>query len=87
MGISLTSSTTDEPVAEAMGINIVTAKLSAFVVGAVLASFGGALFASKIGAIFPSSFQILVSIIVLVIIIVGLTIAQRRVPQRPIIGS
>jgi branched-chain amino acid transport system permease protein len=61
----------DEPVAEAMGINIVTAKLSAFVVGAVLASFGGALFASKIGAIFPSSFQILVSIIVLVIIIVG----------------
>jgi branched-chain amino acid transport system permease protein len=61
----------DEPVAEAMGINIVTAKLSAFVAGAVIASFGGALFASKIGAIFPSSFQILVSIIVLVIIIVG----------------
>lgn len=61
----------DEPVAEALGINIVTVKLSAFVIGASLASFGGALFASKIGAIFPNSFSIVVSIIVLVIIIVG----------------
>lgn len=61
----------DEPVAEALGINIVTAKLSAFIIGAVLASFGGAVFASKIGAIFPNSFSIVVSIIVLVIIIVG----------------
>ena len=61
----------DEPVAEVMGIDIVQAKLSAFVVGAVLASFGGALFAAKIGSIFPHSFQILVSITVLVLIIVG----------------
>jgi branched-chain amino acid transport system permease protein len=61
----------DESVAEAMGINIVTAKLSAFVVGAVLASFGGALFATQIGSVFPHSFDIVVSITVLVIIIVG----------------
>lgn len=61
----------DESVAEAMGINIVTAKLSAFVVGAVLASFGGALFAAQIGSVFPHSFDIVVSITVLVIIIVG----------------
>ncbi|MGH2538816.1 MAG: branched-chain amino acid ABC transporter permease [Candidatus Promineifilaceae bacterium] len=61
----------DEPVAEAMGIDITAAKLSAFVVGAVLASFGGALFATKIGSIFPHSFEILVSITVLVLIIVG----------------
>jgi branched-chain amino acid transport system permease protein len=61
----------DESVAEAMGINIVTAKLSAFVVGAVLASFGGALFGSQIGSVFPHSFDIVVSITVLVIIIVG----------------
>ncbi|HVR79886.1 MAG TPA: leucine/isoleucine/valine transporter permease subunit [Acidimicrobiia bacterium] len=61
----------DEPIAEALGVNIVTAKLSAFVVGAALASFAGALFASKIGAVFPNSFSIIVSIIVLVIIIVG----------------
>ncbi|HEX6222745.1 MAG TPA: branched-chain amino acid ABC transporter permease, partial [Acidimicrobiia bacterium] len=61
----------DESVAEAMGINIVTAKLSAFVVGAILASFGGAFFGSQIGSIFPHSFDIVVSITVLVIIIVG----------------
>lgn len=61
----------DESVAEAMGINTVTAKLLAFVIGAVLASFGGAIFAAKVGSVFPSSFELLVSIIVLVVIIVG----------------
>jgi branched-chain amino acid transport system permease protein len=61
----------DESVAEAMGVNIVTAKLSAFVVGAILASFGGALFGSQIGSVYPHSFDIVVSITVLVIIIVG----------------
>ncbi|MGH8874001.1 MAG: branched-chain amino acid ABC transporter permease [Acidimicrobiia bacterium] len=61
----------DESVAEAMGVNIVSAKLSAFVVGAILASFGGAMFAHQIGSVFPHSFDIVVSITVLVIIIVG----------------
>ncbi|GIU91273.1 MAG: hypothetical protein KatS3mg011_0179 [Acidimicrobiia bacterium] len=61
----------DEPVAEVMGVDVVKAKLTAFVIGAILASFGGALFAHKIGSVFPHSFQILVSIVVLVIIIVG----------------
>lgn len=61
----------DEPVAEVMGINIVTTKLSAFIMGAILAGFGGALFAAKIGSVFPHSFNILVSITVLVLIIVG----------------
>jgi branched-chain amino acid transport system permease protein len=61
----------DESVAEAMGVNIVTAKLLAFIIGAVLAGFGGALFAANIGSIFPSSFNIIVSITVLVVIIIG----------------
>jgi len=61
----------DESVAEAMGINTVNVKLMAFVVGAVLASFSGAVFAAKVGSIFPSSFLILVSIIILVVVIVG----------------
>jgi branched-chain amino acid transport system permease protein len=61
----------DESVAEAMGVDIVTAKLSAFIVGAVLAGFGGALFATKIGSVFPHSFNVIVSITVLVVIIVG----------------
>jgi branched-chain amino acid transport system permease protein len=61
----------DEPVAEAMGVNVVTMKLWAFIIGAVIASFGGALFATKVHSIFPSSFQLIVSITVLVIVIVG----------------
>ena len=61
----------DESVAEAMGINTVNMKLMAFVVGAVLASFSGAIFAAKVGSIFPTSFLILVSIIILVVVIVG----------------
>ncbi|MFQ5966314.1 MAG: branched-chain amino acid ABC transporter permease [Acidimicrobiia bacterium] len=61
----------DEQVAEVMGINTVQAKLLAFVVGAIMASFGGALFASKIGSVFPNSFELEISLIVLVLIIVG----------------
>lgn len=61
----------DEPVAEVMGINIVSAKLWAFVIGAMFAAIGGALFAHKIGSVFPESFAILISITVLVLIIVG----------------
>lgn len=61
----------DESVAEAMGINTVNVKLMAFVVGAVLASFSGAVFAAKVGSVFPTSFLILVSIIILVVVIVG----------------
>jgi len=61
----------DESVAEAMGVNTVNVKLQAFVVGAVIASFSGAIFSAKVGAIFPSSFLILISIIILVVVIVG----------------
>ena len=61
----------DEKVAEAMGINTVNAKLLAFVVGAVLASFSGAVMVAKVGSVFPNSFMILVSIIILVVVIVG----------------
>jgi branched-chain amino acid transport system permease protein len=61
----------DESVAEAMGVNTVAAKLWAFVIGAMLASFAGALFGVKVGSIFPNSFNVIVSFTVLIIIIVG----------------
>ncbi|MDE0115179.1 MAG: branched-chain amino acid ABC transporter permease [bacterium] len=61
----------DETVAEAMGINTVNVKLLAFVVGAVLGSFSGAIFAAKVGSVFPTSFLILVSIVILVVVIFG----------------
>jgi branched-chain amino acid transport system permease protein len=61
----------DESVAEAMGVNIVSAKLWAFIIGAVVASFGGALFVVNRASVFPNSFEIIVSITVLAIVIVG----------------
>jgi branched-chain amino acid transport system permease protein len=61
----------DEDVAEAMGINTTAVKLMAFVMGAIFAAFAGMIFAIKVGAIFPNSFKLLVSIIILVVVIVG----------------
>jgi branched-chain amino acid transport system permease protein len=61
----------DEDVAEAVGVDTVKAKLMAFITGAIIASFAGALFAAKVGSVFASSFQIVTSIIILVIVIVG----------------
>ncbi|HSM44049.1 MAG TPA: leucine/isoleucine/valine transporter permease subunit, partial [Acidimicrobiia bacterium] len=51
----------DEDVAEAVGVDTVKAKLTAFVTGAIIASFAGALFAAKVGSVFTNSFEILVS--------------------------
>lgn len=61
----------DEDVAEAMGVELVRYKLLAFAIGAALSGTAGAIFATKIGSIFPNSFQLLISINVLSLIIVG----------------
>jgi len=61
----------DESVAETMGIYTVSAKLLAFVTGAILASLAGMVFAVKVGSVFPNSFKILVSIVILVVVIIG----------------
>ncbi|GMQ93187.1 MAG: hypothetical protein BMS9Abin12_0664 [Acidimicrobiia bacterium] len=61
----------DEDVAEAMGINTTAIKLTAFVMGAIFASIAGMIFAVKVGSVFPNSFKLLVSIIILVVVIVG----------------
>jgi branched-chain amino acid transport system permease protein len=61
----------DEDVAQAMGIHLVSTKLLAFATGAAFAGLSGAIFASKIGSIYPHSFKLLVSINVLSLIIVG----------------
>jgi branched-chain amino acid transport system permease protein len=61
----------DEDVAEAMGINLVTTKLMAFAIGAGFSGLSGAIFASRVGTIFPNSFTLIISINVLALIIVG----------------
>ncbi len=61
----------DEDVAQAMGINLVATKLMAFAMGASFGGLAGAIFASKLQSIYPHSFNFLVSINVLCIIIIG----------------
>ncbi|CAG0975831.1 High-affinity branched-chain amino acid transport system permease protein LivH [Anaerolineae bacterium] len=61
----------DEDVAQAMGIHLVATKLLAFAMGASFAGIGGAIFASKLAIIYPHSFNFLISINVLSLIIIG----------------
>ena len=61
----------DEDVAEALGVNLVQTKLLAYMLGAAFAGLGGAIFTGLIGSIFPSSINLLVSINVVALIIVG----------------
>ncbi len=61
----------DESVAEVMGVNTISYKLLAFAMGAMIASLGGAVFAVKLGAIFPHSFNVQVSITALSLLIIG----------------
>ena len=61
----------DEDVATAMGIDTARAKLLAFTLSAATGGLAGAIFAAKVGTVFPTSFLVLVSITVLSLIIVG----------------
>jgi branched-chain amino acid transport system permease protein len=61
----------DEDVAQAMGINLVATKLSAFATGAFFAGLAGAIFAAKLSSAYPHSMNLMVSINVLCLIIVG----------------
>lgn len=61
----------DEDVAEALGVNLIQTKLLAYILGAAFAGLGGAIFATLIGSIFATSMQLLVSINVVALIVVG----------------
>ena len=61
----------DEDVAEAMGINLVQTKLLAFSVGAGFSAMAGAVFAGRLGNVFPQSLGLIISINALSLIIVG----------------
>ena len=61
----------DEDVAQALGINLVRSKLLAYGLGAAFAGLAGSIFAAMLTSVYPSSFQLLISINVLALIIVG----------------
>ncbi len=61
----------DEGVAQALGVDLVRAKLLAYGLGAAFAGVAGGIFAVMVGSVFPHSFQLLISINVLSLVIVG----------------
>jgi branched-chain amino acid transport system permease protein len=61
----------DEDVAQAMGINLVSTKIKAFAVGAGFSALSGAIFATKLSSVYPHSFNVMISINILCVIIVG----------------
>lgn len=61
----------DEDVAQALGINLVQVKLSAYTLGAGFAGLAGGIFAAMLGSVFPQSFQLVVSVNVLAVLVVG----------------
>jgi len=61
----------DETVARAMGINVLTTKLMAFAIGAAFAGLGGVLFAARNQFTGPEDHNLMVSINVLSLLIVG----------------
>ncbi|MGZ8629675.1 MAG: branched-chain amino acid ABC transporter permease [Actinomycetota bacterium] len=71
VGRAWTALREDEQVADAMGVSTTAYKLLAFAMGGAIGSVGGALFAVQIGSLTPASFQVLVSIQVLGIVILG----------------
>ena len=52
-------------------INLVRTKLLGFSIGAAFSALAGAVFAARVGNIFPNSFNLLISINALALIIVG----------------
>lgn len=71
IGRAWTAMREDEDVAEITGVNIVNYKLLAFALGASVGCLAGAVFVTHLRSVFPGTFDILVSITVLAIIILG----------------
>ncbi len=61
----------DEDAASAMGINVVTARLYAFIIGSAFGALAGSFYAVKMTAISPESFMFLHSVMFLLAVVLG----------------
>ena len=61
----------DEVAAAAMGVPVVRMKLAAFAIGACTAGMGGVIYASQVTFISPPTFNILQSILILSMVVIG----------------
>ncbi len=71
LGRSWRAMRADEDVAQAMGVNLVRAKLLAFAIGAAFAGMGGAVAGTRLFGAYPDSYTLQVSINVLSLVIIG----------------
>ena len=71
IGRALQAIREDEIAARAMGVNVPLYKSGAFVICAVFAGLAGALFAHKVGYFAPKKFDLMLSIDVLLIVVLG----------------
>lgn len=61
----------DELAASSMGVNLLWAKLMAFAIGGFIAGIAGSIFAAKQGTVSPDSFDFVVSVMVLAMLVLG----------------
>ena len=61
----------DEDAASAMGINVVTTRLYAFIIGSCFGAVAGSFFAAKMTAISPDSFMFIHSVMILLAVVLG----------------
>ena len=61
----------DETAASCMGVHLMRAKLSAFGIGGFVAGLAGCFFAAKQGTVSPDSFDFVVSVMVLAMLVLG----------------
>jgi branched-chain amino acid transport system permease protein len=71
LGRAWTALRDDEDVAQALGINLVRSKLLSYGLGAAFAGLAGSIFATMLTSVYPSSFQLLISVNVVALLIVG----------------
>ena len=71
VGLALQALREDEIACEAMGIDIMRVKLSAFALGSCWAGFAGVIFAAKTTYINPSSFTFMESAMILSMVVLG----------------
>lgn len=61
----------DEDAASAMGINVVTSRLYAFIIGSAFGALAGSFYAAKMTAISPESFMFIHSVMILLAVVLG----------------
>lgn len=71
LGLALRATSTDQLVARAIGVNLLRARLAAWVLSAAIAAVGGVLYAHFILALAPTSFFFELTFLLLVMAIVG----------------